>query len=102
MFILLFVAMAWCAAGLVISIFRIYNEGIHGFLDALQSPLLVAICIFAIAFIISVLAKSQYVVTDKHYISQFGFVKSRFLFYICRFLDYNTVINRRNDYIVAF
>ena len=79
MLILLIVALALCAAGLAVSIFRIYNEGVHRFLDALQSPLLIAICVFAIAFIISVLVKSQYVVTDKHYISQFGFVKSRFL-----------------------
>ena len=79
MLILLFVALALCAAGLIISIIRIYHQGIHGFLDALRSPLLIAICVFAIAFIISVLVKSQYVVTEKHYISQFGFVKSRFL-----------------------
>lgn len=79
MLILLIVALVLCAAGLAVSIYRLYNEGIHGFLDVLQSPLLIAICVFAIAFIISVLAKSQYVVTDKHYIAQFGFVKSRFL-----------------------
>lgn len=79
MIVLLIVALALCVAGLIVSIFRIRNEGIHGFTDALQSPLLIAICVFAIVFIISVLIKSQYVVTDKHYVSQFGFVKSRFL-----------------------
>ena len=79
MIVLLIVALALCVAGLIVSIFRIRNEGVHGFTDALQSPLLIAICVFAIVFIISVLIKSQYVVTDKHYVSQFGFVKSRFL-----------------------
>ena len=79
MIILLIVALVLCVAGLAVSVFRIYNEGIHGFIDALQSPLLIVICVFAIIFIISVWAKSQYVVTDKYYISQFGFVKSRFL-----------------------
>lgn len=76
---LLIVALVLCVAGLAVSIYRIYNEGINGFTSALQSPLLIVICVFAIVFIISVLAKSQYVVTEKHYISQFGFVKSRFL-----------------------
>lgn len=79
MLALLIVALVLCAAGMAVSIYRIWHEGIDEFIDALQSPLLVAICVFAIVFIISVLAKSQYVVTEKHYISQFGFVKSRFL-----------------------
>lgn len=79
MFVLLIVALVLCVAGLAVSIFRIYNQGVHEFIDALQSPLLIVICVFAIVFIISVMAKSQYVVTEKHYISQFGFVKSRFL-----------------------
>lgn len=77
--ILLIVALVLCAAGLAVSIYRIWHEGIDEFIDALQSPLLIAICLFAIAFIISVLIKSQYEVTDKHYISRFGFVKSRYL-----------------------
>ena len=79
MLALLIVALVLCVAGMAVSIYRIWHEGIDEFIDALQSPLLVAICVFAIVFIISVLAKSQYVVTEKHYISQFGFVKSRFL-----------------------
>ena len=79
MMVLLVVALLLCVAGLIVSAYRLYNQGINRFLDALQSPLLIAICVFAIVFIISVWAKSQYVVTDKHYISQFGFVKSRFL-----------------------
>lgn len=78
MIALLIVALVLCAAGLAVSIYRLYNEGVHGFTAALQSPLLIVICVFAVVFIISVLAKSQYVVTEKHYISQFGFVKSRF------------------------
>ena len=77
--VLLIVSLVLCTAGLGISIFRLFNEGIKKFTDALQAPLLIVICVFAIAFIISVFIKSQYVVTDKHYISQFGFVKSRFL-----------------------
>ena len=79
MIALLIVALVLCAAGLAVSIYRLYNEGVHGFTAALQSPLLIVICVFAVVFIISVWAKSQYVVTEKHYISQFGFVKSRFL-----------------------
>lgn len=79
MLAMLIVALVLCAAGLIVSVYRLYNHGIKQFLDVLQSPLLILICVFAIAFIVSVLVKSQYVVTDKHYITQFGFVKSRFL-----------------------
>ena len=52
--------------------------GIHNFSDALQSPFLIAICIFCIILVTSVLIKSEYIVTDTHFISQYGFIKSKF------------------------
>lgn len=68
-----------CVGGIVASIYRIAVEGIHDFDDALQSPFLIAICIFGIILMISILAKSQYVVSENHYVAQFGFIKSKFL-----------------------
>jgi len=44
----------------------------------LQSPLLIAISLFCIVIIIALLVKSQYIVDDTHYTTQFGFVISRF------------------------
>ena len=67
-----------CLAGMGVSIYRIVRFGVGGFTDALKSPLLIAICIFCIVLMISVLAKSQYIVDDTYYTTQFGFVKSKF------------------------
>ena len=67
-----------CVAGMIVSIYRIARFGIAGFSDALKSPLLIAICVFCIVLMISVLVKSQYIVDDTHYTTQFGFIKSKF------------------------
>lgn len=79
MLALAFGAILLCLAGLVISIYRLSVYGVHGFTEALQSPLLIAICLFCIATILSILAKSQYVVDEEYYTTQFGFIKSKFL-----------------------
>lgn len=79
MFLLAIVALLLCFVGMIISIYRVFHEGIHSFLDVLQSPLLILICIFGIFFILAFLIKSQYIVDGKHYTAQFGFIKSRFL-----------------------
>ena len=68
-----------CVGGIGASIYRIVVEGIHDFNDALESPLLIVICAFGLVLMISILAKSQYVVGETHYIAQFGFIKSKFL-----------------------
>ena len=69
-----------CGAGIGVSIYRIIVEGgIHGVSDALRSPLLILVCLFCIAIVLGIFIKSQYVVTDKYYITQFGFIKSKFL-----------------------
>ena len=79
MLALAFGAILLCLAGLVISVYRLSVYGVHGFTEALQSPLLIAICTFCIALIISILVKSQYVVDKQYYTTQFGFIKSKFL-----------------------
>ena len=67
-----------CAAGIAVSVYRLVTYGIKEFDDVLQSPLLILVCIFCIVLVISMLAKSQYVIDGKDYITQFGFIKSRF------------------------
>ena len=67
-----------CAAGVGVSVWRIARFGINGFSDALKSPFLIGICLFCIVLVICILVKSQYAVDDKHLITQYGFVKSKF------------------------
>ncbi len=66
-----------CATGIGISIYRIARFGVRQFSDVLQSPFLIAICAFCIFLMLSVFFKSQYIVDNTHYTTQFGFIKSR-------------------------
>lgn len=67
-----------CLAGMVVSIYRIAKFGISDAFELLKSPLLILICIFCIATMVSVLVKSQYIVDETYYTTQFGFIKSKF------------------------
>ena len=67
-----------CIAGATVSIWRITRYGIHGFLDVLKYPFLIAVCLFCIAVVTGVLVKSQYIVKDGNLITQYGFIKSKF------------------------
>ncbi len=78
MIVLACAVIALCLAGIALSILRIINEGIHEFADALKSPFLIAICIFGIVIVVALLIRSQYVITDEHFITQFGLIKSKF------------------------
>ena len=75
---LIFVVIALCCAGIGISIYRISKFGIPEWNDALKSPLLIAVCVFCIAVVVGVLVKSQYIIDETHYTTQFGFIKSKF------------------------
>ncbi len=77
MLILAITVLLLCGTGIGISAYRIARFGIRRFSDVLQSPLLIAVCMFCIVLMISVLAKSQYIVDDTHYITQFGFIKTK-------------------------
>lgn len=79
-----------CAAGIAVSVYRLVTYGIKEFDDVLQSPLLILVCIFCIVLVISMLAKSQYVIDGKHLITQFGFIKSKFLIKDVTSIVYNT------------
>ncbi len=78
---MLFLAVAvvlLCLAGIGLSVYRIVAFGVHSFSEALQSPFLIAICAFGIVLMISILARSRYGVNKTHYITQFGFIRSKY------------------------
>ena len=69
--------MLLCLAGIATSIWRLTSEGVDGLTGALQSPLLIGICIFGLVVLISMLVRSQYLVDEKNVTVQFGIVKSK-------------------------
>lgn len=72
-------ALVLSVGGLVLSIYRLIKSNFEEITDFITHPLLILVCLFCIALAISILCKSQYIVTDKHYVMQFGFVKSTYL-----------------------
>ncbi len=79
-----------CGVGIALSVWRIIKYGIHGFNDVIKYPFLIAVCVFCIVLMISLLIKSQYIVDDKHFTTQYGFVKSRFIIKDVTSIVYNT------------
>lgn len=69
--------MLLCLAGIATSIWRLISEGVDGVTGALQSPLLIGVCIFGLVILISMLVRSQYLVDDKNITVQFGVIKSK-------------------------
>ena len=67
-----------CFGGIALSVYRLIRNGVNELTDALTSPLLILVCLFCIALVISILCKSQYIVTNTSYVTQFGFIKSTF------------------------
>jgi hypothetical protein len=78
MIVVALAGMLLCIAGIGFSVYRLIEYGIRGLSDTISSPLLIGISVFCLAILISLLIKSQYIVTDEHYITQFGFIKSKF------------------------
>ena len=70
--ILIFIASA------AVSIYRIIQTSFSGFTDYLKSPFLLLVSLFGLAIVIAVLIKSQYVVDNRYFTTQFGFIKSKF------------------------
>lgn len=78
MLVLAYAVLVLCSVGIGVSIWRITRDGVHEFGDFLKSPFLIAICLFCIVLMISVLIRSRYIVTDGELIVQFGFIKSKY------------------------
>jgi hypothetical protein len=70
-------AIILCVAAVTISVIRLLHKGVHSFYDFLSSPLLILIGVFGIAVVVALLIKSQYIVDDKNFVTQFGFIKSK-------------------------
>ena len=66
-------------ASIAVSIWQILRFGLSGFSDYLKYPLLIVISVLCIAVVVSLLVKSQYVVNKQYLITQFGFIKSKFI-----------------------
>ena len=78
MIILAISALFLCVGGIAISAYRIVQYGLRELTDYLTSPLLIGICLLCIVVVIALLIRSRYIVTQEHYITQFGFIKSKF------------------------
>ena len=70
--------LALCLGGIALSVYRLINSPLQGFPDYLKSPLLIVLSAFCIVVVVSLLIKSQYVVTEEYYILQFGFIKNKY------------------------
>lgn len=75
--ILSIAALFLCVLGVVVSVFRIVKYGVNGFNDFIRYPFLILICVFAIILVVSLLIKSEYVVSEKYLHSNFGLIKSK-------------------------
>ena len=75
--ILCILALILCVGGIVLSIARIINEGIHGVLDALRNPFVILVCLLCMVILTALLVKSQYVVDETNFTTQFGIIKSK-------------------------
>ena len=69
--------LALCAVGAGISVFRIINDGISDFTDALKHPFIIAVSVFCAVVTLSVVIRSEYLVTDEELITKFGFIKTK-------------------------
>lgn len=67
-----------CIVGIALSIWRIKQFGVRNFSDALQSPFLIAVCVFCIVLVTALLVKSEYAIDGEYFISRYGFIKSKF------------------------
>ena len=70
-------ALVLCVGGIALSIWRISNEGIHGVTDALRNPFVILVCLLCMVIITAILIKSQYVVDETNFTTQFGIIKSK-------------------------
>lgn len=67
-----------CVASIVVSILNMKRFGLNGFSDYLKYPFLLLVSVFCIAIVVALLIKSQYIIDETYFISQYGFIKSRY------------------------
>lgn len=85
------------AAGIGVTVYRmILNGGVLTPTDFLKYPFLIAVCVFCIAIIVALLIKSQYVVTDEEFITQFGFIKTKYVIKNITAIEHDRDVNKMN------
>ena len=72
LFVILF-----CVIGIVVSVWRFVYFGIYGMYDILKYPFLIAVCVFAIILVVSILGRSVYSIDKNSLTLQYGFIKNR-------------------------
>ncbi len=77
-FLLCALVFVLCGVGIGLSIWRIYRFGVLTFTDVLKYPFLIAVCVFCIVLVISILIKSEYAVDKTHFTTQYGFIKTKY------------------------
>ena len=77
-YLLAFGAIALFLVGIGFSAHRIAQFGVHGFNEYLQSPLLILICLFGIAVVISILIQSEYAIDEQYFYIRFGFIQDKY------------------------
>ena len=81
-------AIVLCIAAIAISVWRIFeNAGLHVFNDWLKYPFLILVSAAGLVIVVSLLIKSQYIVDDKYFSTQFGIIKSK-----CALKDITSVV----------
>ncbi len=88
-----------CLAGIGVSVYRIYAYGIREFLDVLQSPFLIGVCVLCIVVVSAMLIKSQYVIDETHYTTQFGLIKSKYLIKDVTALEWNAATKKLTVFV---
>ena len=81
MLVLFFLGLALCAAGFGLTLWRFLTFIKSDLSDVyawLQYIILFFVSVFLAAIIIAMLIRSQYVITDKHLMVQFGFIRQRY------------------------
>ena len=67
-----------CIASIIVSILNMKRLGLNGLSDYLKYPFLLLVSVFCIVIVVALLIKSQYIVDETYFISQYGFIKSRY------------------------
>ena len=84
-------ALLVCALGIALSVYNIFKSGLHSFTDFLKYPFLILISIALAVIVVALLIKSQYIVDDKNFTTQFGLIKSK-----CALKDITSVVLDRD------
>lgn len=91
-------ALLLCAVGAGLSVYRIIQNGIREFSDALQSPFLIAVSVFCAVVILSILVKSEYIVTENEFITRFGIIKSKLALSSITAMEHNRTTHKLTVY----